>query len=249
MHFHLPKPLHGWREFVGEVGIIVVGVLIALGAEQVVEGIHDRNVADETRASVRAELQTGLASLALRQEAEPCIDRRLGEVRHLVDEWGRSGRFETPTWVAQAPRIGVTLSRYDSASAAGRLALLPSDEQFRLGLIATGLRGFGDTQAQEGLVWAKLRELQSGPEALSPTDRTLVRAALQDAGTLDYNMRTLTGQILGLGASDGLHPDYAAFRQRARLTWRSNRFSPSICSSIDTPPAVGNRNGVTPLPE
>jgi len=23
MHFHLPKPLHGWREFAGEVGIIV----------------------------------------------------------------------------------------------------------------------------------------------------------------------------------------------------------------------------------
>ena len=37
MHFHLPKPLHGWREFVGEVGIIVIGVLIALGAEQMVE--------------------------------------------------------------------------------------------------------------------------------------------------------------------------------------------------------------------
>jgi uncharacterized membrane protein YraQ (UPF0718 family) len=29
MHFHLPKPLHGWREFKGEVGIIVLGVLIA----------------------------------------------------------------------------------------------------------------------------------------------------------------------------------------------------------------------------
>jgi type IV secretory pathway VirB2 component (pilin) len=36
MDFHLPKPL-GWREFVGEVGIIVLGVLIALGAGQVVE--------------------------------------------------------------------------------------------------------------------------------------------------------------------------------------------------------------------
>jgi len=32
MHFHLPKPLHGWREFAGEVGIIVIGVLIVLGA-------------------------------------------------------------------------------------------------------------------------------------------------------------------------------------------------------------------------
>lgn len=27
MDFHLPKPLHGWREFVGEVAIIVLGVL------------------------------------------------------------------------------------------------------------------------------------------------------------------------------------------------------------------------------
>ena len=28
------KPLHGWRTFWGEVGIIVLGVLIALGAQQ-----------------------------------------------------------------------------------------------------------------------------------------------------------------------------------------------------------------------
>ena len=32
MHFQLPKPLHGWRQFFGEVGIIVICVLIALGA-------------------------------------------------------------------------------------------------------------------------------------------------------------------------------------------------------------------------
>ncbi|HLY07323.1 MAG TPA: hypothetical protein VKR31_16375 [Rhizomicrobium sp.] len=32
MHFHLPKPLHGWRAIFGEVGFIVFGVLIALGA-------------------------------------------------------------------------------------------------------------------------------------------------------------------------------------------------------------------------
>ena len=47
MLFDLPKPLHGWRALFGEVGIIVIGVLIALGAEQVVEGVHERNVAEE----------------------------------------------------------------------------------------------------------------------------------------------------------------------------------------------------------
>ena len=40
MHLHPPKPVHGWRAFFGEVGIIVIGVLIALGAEQVVETVH-----------------------------------------------------------------------------------------------------------------------------------------------------------------------------------------------------------------
>ena len=41
MHVHLPKPLHGWRAFVGEVGIIVLGVLIALGAGQIAESAHE----------------------------------------------------------------------------------------------------------------------------------------------------------------------------------------------------------------
>ena len=34
MHIHLPKPLHGWRAFVGEVSIIVLGVLIALSESE-----------------------------------------------------------------------------------------------------------------------------------------------------------------------------------------------------------------------
>jgi hypothetical protein len=40
MHVHLPKALHGWRELLKEVGIIVLGVLIALSAEQAVESLH-----------------------------------------------------------------------------------------------------------------------------------------------------------------------------------------------------------------
>jgi hypothetical protein len=42
MHFHLPKPLHGWRQFVGEVEIILIGVLIALGAKQFAQFVRDR---------------------------------------------------------------------------------------------------------------------------------------------------------------------------------------------------------------
>lgn len=49
MHIHLPKALHGWRDFLKEVGIIVLGVLIALGAEQGVEAVRDRLVSLDAR--------------------------------------------------------------------------------------------------------------------------------------------------------------------------------------------------------
>jgi hypothetical protein len=66
MHFHLPKPLHGWREFAGEVGIIVLGVLIALGFEQIVEASHQRQEglqADDANPQ-RARLQSRQTEIA-----------------------------------------------------------------------------------------------------------------------------------------------------------------------------------------
>jgi hypothetical protein len=60
MHFRLPKPLHGWREFTGEVGIIVIGVLIALAAEQVVEDAQWRAKVGAAQESIDFELNDQL---------------------------------------------------------------------------------------------------------------------------------------------------------------------------------------------
>src|SRR5215210_7867201 len=101
MRFHLLKPMHGWRAVFGEVGIIVLGVLIALAAQQFVSDVHDRSVANETRRDVADELNNGLASVALRSMAEPCIDRRLSELHNIFAQWSTSRSFPTPQWVAQ----------------------------------------------------------------------------------------------------------------------------------------------------
>src|SRR5579864_4161644 len=83
MHFHLPKPLHGWREFVGEVGIIVLGVLIALGAEQLVESIHSREELRQVRAALQGELADDRARWEYMSAAESCSLRRL----NALDNW------------------------------------------------------------------------------------------------------------------------------------------------------------------
>jgi hypothetical protein len=77
MQFHLLKPLHGWREFAGEVGVIVLGVLIALGAQQVVESVHEREDIAQLRSAFRAELAGDRARWEDMRAADPCTLQRL----------------------------------------------------------------------------------------------------------------------------------------------------------------------------
>src|SRR4051794_38132329 len=84
MHFHLPKPLHGWRALAGEVGVIVIGVVLALAAEQAVESIHWRREVTAERASLRQEVKDSLNGIAERRREQGCVDTRLAEVRTVM---------------------------------------------------------------------------------------------------------------------------------------------------------------------
>ena len=84
MHFHLPKPLHGWREFLGEVGIIVVGVLIALAAEQVVEAVHLDSQTRHTRDVLREEISGNYLLATERRDVRHCLDAQLDRMESAV---------------------------------------------------------------------------------------------------------------------------------------------------------------------
>jgi hypothetical protein len=80
-HFHIPKPLHGWREFAGEVGIIVLGVLIALGAEQALEDWHWRQKVNDAEEAMRLELaQDDGPQAYARVVIGPCLDAELARI-------------------------------------------------------------------------------------------------------------------------------------------------------------------------
>lgn len=87
MHFHLPKPLHGWRELVGEVGIIVLGVLIALAADSLVEDWQWRHKVSVVRKSLMGELANDSArwevDLANARCTLPDVDR--------LEQWAKAG--------------------------------------------------------------------------------------------------------------------------------------------------------------
>lgn len=248
MDVRLPRPIHGWRLFLGEVGIIVIGVLIALSAERVASNINDRNVAARTRAAITNEINENLSSIALRGQAEPCIDRRLVELRALFEDWAKSGGFKTPMWVAQATTLGVSMARYEAALSSGDIALLPSEEQYRLGIIAAQIRDFEEIQDQQQLPWGRLRALQAGSRNLTQSDRTMLLTALQEASTLNYLAKLNVRQALPIAKRYGFTPDYQRFASDAGDVWAGGKFTPSICTSIDTPPDEANKTQIVPLP-
>jgi hypothetical protein len=85
MHVDLPKPLHGWRAFVGEVGVIVLGVLIALGAQQLVESLNWREKVDAAVSDMNNELGSGDGPEAYERLAiHDCVATHLNGLRALV---------------------------------------------------------------------------------------------------------------------------------------------------------------------
>jgi hypothetical protein len=124
MHFHLPKPLHGWREFAGEVGIIVIGVLIALGAEQLVEAAHRQREGVQAESTIRDEIELNLGRLQSRRAIYSCVNRRIEDIQALLDSAASSPDITTPSWIGRPHSWTFLDSRWEAESQAGRAALV-----------------------------------------------------------------------------------------------------------------------------
>jgi hypothetical protein len=115
MHVHLPKPVHGSRALAGEVGIIVIGVLIALGAEQLVERLHWRHVLGDYRAALHEEVAHNIATYSYRMQQDHCADARMAELQRWLGSWraGHSLAIRGPIGLPQSLMVfsGVWASR------------------------------------------------------------------------------------------------------------------------------------------
>jgi len=95
---HKPKPVHSWREFFGEIGVIVIGVLIALGAEQVVEAMHWHEKIDRAEDAMRIELSQDDGPQAYaRLLIGRCLDQRIIRIH---DQAGTAPPDQLRQWIA-----------------------------------------------------------------------------------------------------------------------------------------------------
>ncbi|HSU95934.1 MAG TPA: hypothetical protein VLI40_01825 [Gemmatimonadaceae bacterium] len=204
MEIHKPHPIHSWRELLKEVGIIVLGVLIALGAEQSVAAVRERHIADEARQNILQELQFNLGFIRDRVSNEPCIDRRIDELAALLGS-ARDGALDpAPTWIGRPSIDPVFSERWQSATASGRSSLFDPVEQGRFDVMYSLLAQVYAHESQEQMAWTQLRTLETWPGPLGPAARLAFAQALQQARyeawylKLDATFALATGDSLGI---------------------------------------------------
>jgi hypothetical protein len=192
MHFHLPKPLHGWREFVGEVGIIVVGVLIALGAEQVVEAIHWRDTIAGERKALDADVADMGRAMSARVVIQRCIDNRLNELglvfaRHAHGEpLGLIGPIGRPSvWTGGQ-------SAFQMAAADGSLSHMPLKDKAAYFGVVESYDTWMPIAKEERATWRTFESLDD-PAMLDQEDWRELRRAYRDA--IDNNRTMKTGLV------------------------------------------------------
>src|ERR1700681_3207412 len=99
MDIHKPKPWRGWPEFLKEIGTIVIGVLIALGAEQAVEWLHWRHEVGVARTAIAFDLKRLVAMSAHKDAMSPCQAVRLGELSDALDKAQLTHRLPPLPWI------------------------------------------------------------------------------------------------------------------------------------------------------
>ena len=179
MQFRLPTPLHGWRQFTGEVGIIVIGVGIALAAEQLLEKAHWKQVVEAEDEALQQEIQDNHGSLLVRVMMQPCIDRRLAEIaevfrRHdagqplgLIGPIGRPTNFTGSKTTLEMATADQSLSHmsltrkqaiFDTYGSYDIFVMVADEE--RAGWRA--LQAFDRTASLEQADWRELRKAYDG---------------------------------------------------------------------------------------
>jgi hypothetical protein len=200
---HKPKPWHGVREFLKEYVIIVVGVLTALGAEQVVETLHWRHEVALAREAITFDLKRLVGGAAAQDNHTVCTGRHLAEIEAALDQAQATGRLPPMAWLGAPPEAAWSLRSWSALLSGQTLSHFPNRDQIILSGLADQLQrmqALSDTEVDD---WATMATLagpgrrMSEPEIV--TARTTLMHAYRDAGLLRRQARAVATMVARSG--------------------------------------------------
>lgn len=203
MLFRVPRPLHGWREFIHEVVIVLIGVLLALGGAQLIDTLHSRGEVASFRAAVDHELGRNLGIYEHVIAQRPCADRRLADLeRFLADtKAGRTDKFARP--IGRPFLQTLFFSAWDNKGSV--MDNLPLDRRLQYAEIYDEFRNDEKVLLGEREVWRSMSLAEQG-EPLDHADRVRMRELLTRAEQLNEVARPNYDYVAKLAQALGIRP-------------------------------------------
>jgi hypothetical protein len=195
MHSRLFEPLNGWRGFLGDIAVVVIGVLLALFAQEIAQGLRWRTDVAAQRAALQDMAQANLQVIAFRRFQEPCVERRVGEVQTVLrlHKSGQPIRLAGP--VGLPYKWGTDTGAWNIALADATLSHMPLVERKKFGNAVDVYDNVDALMKQEYAVWLRLQPLDD-PDLLESADWALLRQALGEARALDARIKVVVAEAL-----------------------------------------------------
>ena len=179
MDVQLPKPLHGWRAFAGEVGVIVLGVLIALVAQQFAENWDWHQKVNAAIADMNNELGSGDGPEAYeRVVLHDCVGARLDSLRASVElgDRSKSRRLIDEFWLPN--RTWDSLAR-DAANTADVAGHMPHERMLQYRIAYEMVPDMQRLAEKELVDLGRLRALPASGAQLTSDERLSEIAAIE----------------------------------------------------------------------
>lgn len=195
MEIHKPKPIHGWRDFIKEIGSIVLGVSIALAAEQGVEWWHWEHELRETRQALRAELARAVGSFQYNIGVQDCSDRRLKEFAHWLDNSKPGDRLPAIQPTGGPPDYTLLFGAWEVAKSGQAAWRMPLAERLRYAHLYGSLSRFLERNSGNDTIWSQIAQF-TGAEPLDHADRMRLRGLIGNAQTMGIILRSFGPYIM-----------------------------------------------------
>jgi hypothetical protein len=195
MDVHKPKPWHGWREFLKELGTIVLGVSVALAAEQTVEWFHWHTQVRTAREVLAAELVTSIGNGTQRVAEFQCQEKRLEGIAEILDAATQSGTLPPMAPIQGAPFRSWPSGVWNSVLNSQVASHFPREQLAELGSIYQTIQQANADNSLEFATWASLSGMFGPGRRFDPALDTALHAALTHARVYNFSMTIIGGQI------------------------------------------------------
>ena len=164
---HDPKPIHGWRDFLKEVGTIVLGVVIALSAGEIVDNWNWHKEVRIVEDSLDDELADSLFAAQERIEITDCQHRTLDALDELADR--SKGTLVIRNTPVSRNRVWGSAA-WDAAVASGAIAHMPHDTRNSYSVLFSFVRLFRELNIRQQELWASINAYRR-PRPLTDSSR------------------------------------------------------------------------------